>query len=264
MAETSTIEQRVRAVFEAYHAKDAGRFLALLHPDFRFTSPYDEAIDRDAFMERCWPGLDLLTGHRLERVVARGDEAFVLYELGTRSGETFRNVERFTFRDGLLAAVEVFFGDPPAGHGRWKSEDIHSAATVRKLIEDRYQAIRDKDIEGTMAPVAETAVMFDVVDPLRHLDAQGMRRRMQDWFDGFAGPVGVELEDHVVSADGDTAFSYSLNRYSGAFKSGGSTDMWVRATSCYRLKADGWQLVHEHLSVPFNLGTGMPSLDIQP
>lgn len=264
MADNSKIENMVRAVFDAYIARDAEAFLKLLHPDFAFTSPYDNAIDQDAFMERCWPGLHSVMGHTVKHIHAKGEAAFVLYELSTTAGETYRNVERFTFRDGLLNSVEVFFGDPPAGHGRWKSDDVRAAATVRKLIEDRYQAIRAKDADAAMAPVAENVVMFDVVDPLRHTSVEDVRRREEEWFDGFDGPISVELKDLVVSADGDTAFAFSLNRYSGSFKSGGSTDMWVRHTSCYRLKEQGWRLVQEHLSVPFDPQTGMWSLDAQP
>ncbi len=264
MAALSRIEKHVHDVFDAFRDNDAGRFVALLHPDFRFTSPYDDAIDSDAFMERCWPGNHQLTRHKLKQVVTDGETAFVHYELATVAGNTFQNVERFVFRDDLLFSVDVFFGDPPAGHGRWKSEDIQPAAAVRKLIEDRYQAIREKDGEATMAAVSDVALMFDVVDPLCHTDASGMRHRMEDWFDSFEEPVSVELKDLVVSADGDTAFAYSLNRYKGTFKSGGSTDMWVRHTSCYRLKEVGWQLVHEHLSVPFDRHTGKWSLDLEP
>ena len=264
MAEVSPVEKKVRAVFDTYRRLDADGFRALLHPDFRFTSPYDDAIDRDAFMERCWPGVHQLKGHELKQVAADGETALILYEAEMASGERFRNMERFIFRDGLLFSIEVFFGDPQSGHGRWTSDDIHAAVTVRKLIEDRYRAIRARDPDGTMAPVSETAVVFDVLDPLRHADIESVRRRMHEWFDRFDGPVSVELRDLEVSADGDTAFSHSLNRYSGSFKSGGSTDRWVRHTSCYRLKEHGWQLVHEHLSVPFDPETGTWSLDSQP
>ncbi len=264
MAEQLKIETLVRAIFDAYRANDANGFLERLHPDFRFTSPYDDAIDSDAFMERCWPGNHQLTGHKLKQIVTDDKTAFVHYELPTTAGDAFHNVERFVFHNDLLFSLEVFFGDPPAGHGRWKSEDIKPATAVRELINNRYQAIRDKDGDGTMSAVSNTALMFDVVDPLCHTDASAMRQRMQEWFDNFDGPVSIELKDLVVSADGGTAFAYSLNRYKGTFTSGGSTDMWVRHTSCYRLKEDGWQLVHEHLSVPFDIHTGKWSLDLQP
>ena len=264
MAEASTLERNVRAMFGAYRTRDADAFLALLHPDFSFTSPYDDALDRDAFMERCWPSTQSLIALDVKQVCTDGETAFVLYESQLTDGEAFRNVERVTFRDGLLYCVEVFFADPPAGYGRWKSDDIRAAATVRKLIEDRYQAIRAKDADAAMSPVTNDLVMFDVVDPLRHTNADDVRKREQEWFDGFDGPVRVVLKDLVVSADGDTAFAYSLNRYSGNFKAGGSTDMWVRHTSCYRLREQGWRLVHEHLSVPFDPETGMWSLEARP
>lgn len=264
MAEISEVERKVRAVFDTYRTLDADGFLALLHRDFRFTSPYDDAIDRDAFMERCWPGVHRLEPHDLQQVLPDGETALILYELETASGERFRNMERFVFRDGLLFSIEVFFGDPQAEHGRWQSDDVRPAATVRRLIEDRYRAIRAKDPNGTMAPVAESAVVFDVLDPLRHATIESVRQRMHDWFDRFDGPVDVEIRELTVSADGDTAFAHSLNRYSGSFKAGGSTDMWVRHTSCYRLKEHGWKLVHEHLSVPFDPQTGAWSLDSQP
>lgn len=264
MAKQSDTQTRVRAVFEAYRKNDASGFLKRVHPEFRFTSPYDDAIDSHAFMERCWPHNHQRAEHQLKQIVADGETAFIHYELKTDAGEPFHNVERFVFRDDLLFSVEAFFGDPPAGHGRWTSMDIKPAAAVRKLIEDRYRAIGAKDGDGTMAAVSDTALIFDVVEPLCHTGTSGMRRRMQEWFDGFKGPVSIELKDLVVSADGDTAFAHSLNRYRGQFKSGGSTDMWVRHSSCYRLSERGWSLVHEHLSVPFDMRTGKWSLDLQP
>ncbi|WP_179954193.1 nuclear transport factor 2 family protein [Denitrobaculum tricleocarpae] len=264
MTEQLMIETLVRAIFDAYRKNDSSGFLERLHPDFRFTSPYDDAIDSDSFMERCWPGHHQVTDHRLRQIFTDGETAFVHYEFWTATGDILQNVERLVFRKDLLFSIEVFFGDPPAGQGRWKNEDIKPAAAVRKLISDRYQSIRDKDGDGTMSAVSDTALMFDVVEPLCHTDASDMRQRMKEWFDKFDGPVKIELKDLVVSADGDTAFAHSLNRYKGTFKAGGSTDMWVRHTSCYRLKEDGWQLVHEHLSVPFDVHTGKWSLDLQP
>lgn len=264
MAGASKLEEKIRTVFAAYRAQDAESFVALLHPGFSFTSPYDDAIDRAAFMERCWPGVHSLTGHELKQISIADDAAFVLVEVGTTAGASYRNVERFVFRDDLLYRVEVFFGDPQADHGRWTSDDIHAAATVRKLIGDRYAAIRGKQTDAAMVPVADEVVMFDVIEPLRHTNAGDLRRREQDWFDGFDGPISLEVKDLVVCADGDTAFAHSLNRYAGALKGGGSTDMWVRHTSCYRFKEHGWRLVHEHLSVPFNPATGRWSLNARP
>ena len=49
--------------------------------------------------------------HHLERIVQDGDEAFVLYDCETASGDRFR----LMFEGGKLKAVEAYFGDPPIG-----------------------------------------------------------------------------------------------------------------------------------------------------
>jgi len=60
------------------------------------------------------------------------------------------------------------------------------------------------------------------------------------------------------------AFCHSLNRISGKRTNGEESDVWVRATVCYR-KIDGkWMIVHEHFSVPFDMETLKASLDLKP
>ena len=46
----------VRSMFAAYRSKDRLAVERVFADDFRFTSPYDDAIDKTACFERCWPG----------------------------------------------------------------------------------------------------------------------------------------------------------------------------------------------------------------
>jgi hypothetical protein len=93
------------------HGNSEGRDEALLADDFHFTSPYDERIDRKAYFERCWPNADKIKSHRVEKLIAQGDEAFTLYEIETVDRAKFRNTEFFRVRDGKLIEVQVYFGD---------------------------------------------------------------------------------------------------------------------------------------------------------
>ena len=43
----------IRSYFAAYKAKDRKRVEKLLSDDFSFTSPYDDAIDKAAYFDRC-------------------------------------------------------------------------------------------------------------------------------------------------------------------------------------------------------------------
>jgi ketosteroid isomerase-like protein len=194
--------------------------------------------------------------HHLERIVQDGDEAFVLYDCETVSGDRFRNTERLMFEGGKLKAVEVYFSDPPIGLSKLRSSEAAPQAQVRALIEKRVAAVRAKDVDDM--------VMFDVVEPLQREGAEGIRERAKAWFSSFEGPIGYEMHDLVVAASGAVPFSHSLNRYSSAMTPGGRIDIWVRATSCYR-KVDGERRVtHEHSSVPFDPQTRLASLGLKP
>lgn len=261
--ERGQIPDLVRRLFGAYQSKDREVMEELLSDDFTFTSPYDDHIDRTAYFERCWPNSDRIRMHHLERIVQDGDEAFVLYDCETVSGDRFRNTERLMFEGGKLKAVEVYFGDPPIGLSKLTSSEAALQAKVRALIEKRVAAVRAKDVDGAVEGVSADMVMFDVVEPLQREGAEGVRERAKAWFSSFEGPIGYKMRV-VVAASGDVAFSHSLTRYSGATTTGGRIDMWVRATSCYR-KVDGERRVtHEHSSVPFDPQTRLASLGLKP
>jgi ketosteroid isomerase-like protein len=108
--QTNSRTDMVHNVFEAYRTKDRGLIEGLLAENFTFTSPYDDAIDRDEYFRRCWPNADRIREHVLERIVDSGEEVFVQYLCRTVDGKEFRNVEIFGFEGGRIASVEVYFG----------------------------------------------------------------------------------------------------------------------------------------------------------
>ncbi|MGZ3311677.1 MAG: nuclear transport factor 2 family protein [Xanthobacteraceae bacterium] len=71
----------IRSMFAAYRSKDRGTVEALLTDDLTFTSPYDDAIDKAAYFERCWPNSERIRTHLLEKILEQGSEAFVLRRL---------------------------------------------------------------------------------------------------------------------------------------------------------------------------------------
>ena len=137
-------------------------------------------------------------------------------------------------------------------------------AQIRKLMDDQAKAVRAKDVSGSMSNYAPDVVSFDVVNPLQKTGLDARRKRAEEWFSSFQGPIGYELRDLSIAAGGDVAFCHSLNRVNGTKTDGGKIDMWWRATVCCR-KIDGkWMVTHEHSSVPFDVESGKASLDLQP
>jgi ketosteroid isomerase-like protein len=67
-------EKTIRALFAAYLADDRQAIEDSLADDFRFTSPYDDEIDKATYFARCWRVSDwiergVLPSQRADRVL---------------------------------------------------------------------------------------------------------------------------------------------------------------------------------------------------
>ena len=100
----------IRALFAAYLSNDRTAVEDALTEDFRFTSPYDDEIDKATYFERCWRNSDWIERHELEKIFVDGDEAFVTYKCEAKGGKNFRNTEFFRFEAGKVKRIDVYFG----------------------------------------------------------------------------------------------------------------------------------------------------------
>ena len=100
----------IRAIFVAYMANDRKVVEDALADDFRFTSPYDDQIDKKTYFERCWKNSDWIERHELEKIFVEGDEAFVTYRCTAKGGKSFRNTEFFVFAGDKVRRIDVYFG----------------------------------------------------------------------------------------------------------------------------------------------------------
>jgi ketosteroid isomerase-like protein len=100
----------IRAIFAAYLSNSRKLVEDALSDDFRFTSPYDDNIDKSGYFERCWNNSDWIERHELERIFVEGDEAFVTYRCVAKGGKSFRNTEFFVFDRDKVKLIDVYFG----------------------------------------------------------------------------------------------------------------------------------------------------------
>ena len=135
---------------------------------------------------------------------------------------------------------------------------------IRKLMDDRVKAVRTKDVNASTSNLAPDVLSFDVVNPLQRIGADSSRKRAEEWFSSFQGPVGYEIRHLIITTGEDVAFSHGLSHVSATRIDGGQLDMWWRTTVCFR-KTDGkWMVTHEHNSVPFDVESGKASLGLKP
>jgi ketosteroid isomerase-like protein len=100
----------VSSVFDAYRSKDRALIERVLADDFTFTSPYDDAIDKATYFERCWPTSELIKMHDIEIVAEHHDDTIVQYKCALNDGKEFRNVEVWTIVGERIRAINVYFG----------------------------------------------------------------------------------------------------------------------------------------------------------
>jgi ketosteroid isomerase-like protein len=136
---------------------------------------------------------------------------------------------------------------------------------IRAQIDAYTAALRAKRVDDVVSHYASDAVTADLAPPLWNRGADTLRRKFEDWFRSWIGAIGIEMRNVHVTASGDVAFARMLNRIHGMRTDGTATDVWVRATVCFR-KIDGeWKVAHEHVSVPFYMdGSFRAAVDLKP
>src|SRR5258708_27597126 len=105
-----TKSELIRALFAAYRANDRASVENSFTEEFRFTSPYDDRIDKATYFERCWRVSDWIERQQLEKIFVEGDEAFVTYQCLAKGGRSFRNTEFFSFEGDKVKRIDVYFG----------------------------------------------------------------------------------------------------------------------------------------------------------
>jgi len=135
---------------------------------------------------------------------------------------------------------------------------------IRKRVEAWAEALRKGDIDAILSLYAPDIVSFDIVASLRYAGADNKRRAWEKALAGYDGPIGYEVHELEVMAQGDLAFVHSLNRVSGTLGSGHASVVWMRWTSCFRQIDGVWLIVHDHASVPADFEDGRALMDLTP
>ncbi len=131
----------VRSCFKAFENKDRGALELIIGDEFHFTSPLDNAINREKYFERCWPVSESIESFTFKNLAAAAGRVFVTYESVLRNGKTFRNTEIFEIVRGKVLSIEVYFGwDLPhsATSGNFVAEKMEATPRNRREPDPAY------------------------------------------------------------------------------------------------------------------------------
>jgi ketosteroid isomerase-like protein len=173
------VSNLVRKYYAAYESKDRKVVEALLSDDFRFTSPYDDHIDRATYFKKCWPNSANIRAFHIETLFENDSEAMVHYELEPTSGDPFRNTEHFRFEGSKIKAIEVFFGSVPKNGSSAPAHAISADEVNQKYLclvyqeDEKLDALSPRELDSL---VAECVVWVDELDRSgRHIYSAGLQ-----------------------------------------------------------------------------------------
>lgn len=137
-------------------------------------------------------------------------------------------------------------------------------AAVHAVLESLARAVRARNVDGMLAQCAPELVTFDLVAPIKHEGTQTIRELWARTLAAFAGQVDYDYQQLAIQVDGDVAFARSLNRFGGTTTEGTPVVNWLRSTLGLRRIDGSWKIVHQHVSVPFDMASGKALLELHP
>ena len=137
-------------------------------------------------------------------------------------------------------------------------------AEMRGVIARQTEAIRSKNVDRIMEAYANDAVLFDVKPPYQVQGNEAIRRVWQESLPCFPDDFDMDQRDITVYASGDTALCHWIFRFTGKDKSHPMMQSFMRISAGCRRTAGKWEIVHEHLSVPFDPESGKAAFTLNP
>ena len=134
---------------------------------------------------------------------------------------------------------------------------------IRGLIEDWYFALGRGDAAGLAAAYADDVVVASLAPPLWTRGKTKYIENMAWWFSTFDGPLKGGPENLSIIAGDSVAFVNGFSHIVGKKKEGYGLDMRTRLTLCFEKRDGEWLVVADHTSVPFDMQTFKPSMDLK-
>lgn len=136
---------------------------------------------------------------------------------------------------------------------------ISDEQQIRDIFAAWFEATSRKDATAATRDIAQDVVSYEHDAPLAYHGVEAVREVCQRGFDASEGSIDWSVPGMAIVVQGDLAVQWGLNKMSA---DGG--EMWSRGTRVFRKKDGRWEMVHQHVSFPYDPQTGQASLDCTP
>lgn len=103
-------EKAVKAYYTGFETHNWDLVASQLADGFTFTTPINDHISIKEFKDSCWGTNRFFKSFNFVKMVKSGNDLILLVEINTTDNKLVRNVDIYTFSEGKIKSVEVFFG----------------------------------------------------------------------------------------------------------------------------------------------------------
>lgn len=134
---------------------------------------------------------------------------------------------------------------------------------IRDIFAGWFEATARKDIDGVMTHIAADVVSYEHDAPLEYRGLDAVRAVCQRGFDASPGAITWTVPDMTIVVRGDLAVQSGLNRMTSTGDDG-QTELWSRGTRVFHKRDGRWEMVHQHVSFPYDPASGAAAVDCTP
>lgn len=253
-----TDEQEIRTLIEhwvtAVHAGDLDTVLADHAADivmYDVPPPYDGVRGMDAYRET-WPGFfewqRAGASFALEslEVTAGADVAFAFALLRCGTAEEFEANPALRLRLTIGLRKQDGRWVVTHEHHSFPHDDVPPAVAsdeIRGVLDAWSVGTAAGDLDALMEPIAEDVVSYEVDGT--YTGKAAVRSMCAAGLDSSPNPISFVVPDFGLAVGGNLAVAWSIDHVTAD-----GTETTSRATRVLRKTADGWRMIHQHLSYP--------------
>lgn len=146
--------------------------------------------------------------------------------------------------------------DPSRGAEAAPAPSGDAEAQIRREFAEWFRDSAAKDINGVMTKIADDVVSYEHAAPMVYRGADAVREVCQYGFDIADGEFRWDIPDLEVMVRGDLAVTWGLNRMRVTGRDGATVESWSRGTRIFQRRDGRWQMIHQHVSFPFDPSNG--------
>ncbi|MBP5973037.1 nuclear transport factor 2 family protein [Brasilonema sp. CT11] len=144
-----------------------------------------------------------------------------------------------------------------------ESTIISNEVQIRQLIADQQRAICAKDVDQIMSRYATEIIVFDVKPPFQTQGKVAWRQVWEECLPYFPNSFEIETRDLKITVSENLAVAHWLFRFTGT-EDHPAMQTWMRVTAVCQKNQGNWQILHEHLSIPFDPQTSQAAFTLNP